>query len=1524
MLEYSTDLFDEARIAQMLSHFEVLLQGIVANPEQRLWELPLLQAAEFEQTVRGWNETRCDFGPVSVLHELFEAQVVRTPGAVALICGDEQLSYAELNRRANQLAHYLRRQGVGPEVVVGLCLERTKELVVGLLGILKAGAAYVPLDPAYPQQRLAYMLADSQAQLVLTQERLREELPLERTLALDEEWEAIAAESEANPQYEIEAEQLAYVLYTSGSTGQPKGVMLTHGNAVSLVQWAKNQFSAAELKLVLAGTSICFDLSVFELWAPLSSGGAVVLVENALALPHVNEEVTLVNTVPSVMAELLRGEYQLPESVLTVNLAGEALSTALVATVYEAGRVQQVNDLYGPTEATTYSTWGRREVSGRATIGHPISNTEVYILDSWQQPVATGVRGEIYIGGAGLGRGYWQRAELTAERFVPHPYSARGGERLYRTGDEGRYLEDGRIEYLGRRDHQVKLRGFRIELGEIEAALESHAVVAQAAVQVREEQLVAYLVGESTFGSEREVAAELRPYLRERLPEYMVPQRWVMLDQMPLNTSGKIDRKQLPVPAAERGFELDQEETTPVEEMVAGIWSEVLKLGAVSRDENFFELGGHSLLATQVISRVRQMFGVEVTLRQLFEAPTVRGFSGSIEEQLRTGAGMAVPPLRRLGTEEREHWAGLLPLSFAQQRLWFLDQLEPGSASYNMPTAVRLKGELNVTALEQTLNEMVRRHEVLRTRFVNVEGEPRQQVFEAEDVKLGIIDLSGFSEPEREAAILEATTHEHRQPFDLAHDLMLRVKLLRVSDDDHVMVLTIHHIASDGWSMGVLIKEVATLYEAFSKGGESPLPELPIQFGDFAVWQRGWLQDEQLERQLAYWREQLGGELPVLELPTDRPRPAVQSDRGARLGIQLPAELSAGLKELSRREGVTLFMTLLAAFQTLLHRYSGQKEIVVGSPVAGRNYAETEGLIGFFVNTLVLRSDLSQEPTFVELLRQVKQVCLGAYAHQDVPFEKLIEELQPERDLSRSPLFQAMFILQNVPQQQQELQLSGLKLGRVGGENSTAIFDLTLALQEKGDELKGALEYRTDLFDEPRIERMLRHFETLLQGIVSNPEQRLWELPLLDTGELETLSDWNETVRDFGPVTPVHQLFEAQVERTPEAVAVGWGAEQLSYGELNQRANHLAHHLRTMGVGPEVLVGLCVERSVELLVGLLGILKAGGAYVPLDPGFPAARLNFMVKDAGVRVLLGTSASVASVTEHSAHLLCLDDHAVAIDVESDGNLKVPLTSSNLAYVIYTSGSTGIPKGVMVTHGALNSFLNSMARQPGLTDKDVLLAVTTFSFDIAALELFLPLIAGGKVLLVDREVATDGMSLSRELATSGATVMQATPSTWRMLVEAGWQGNEQLKVLCGGEALPPELAEQLRQRCGELWQMYGPTETTIWSVCGQLDSVNGVVPLGRAIANTQVYVVDEHLQQLPVGVAGDLLIGGEGLARGYYNRPELTAEKFIADPFGGAPGGRLYVTGDRARYLPDGQLQFLAAPISRSRCVAIGLS
>src|SRR2546421_1328693 len=1297
---YDCSRFDATFITSLLGHFQALLEGMVANPQQHLSDLPLLTAAERQQLLVEWNATRTDY-PEACVHELFEAQVQQKPEDVAVIWQDRQLTYQQLNQQANQLAHHLQRLGIGPEAPVGLYVERSLEMVVGLLGILKAGGVYVPLDPAYPQERLAFMLEDAQVPVLLTQQRLAGGLPphTARVVCLDTDGTRLSRESQENPTSGVRADNLAYVIYTSGSTGRPKGVAVSH-RAINRLVFHTNYVQLEPTDRVAQASNASFDAATFEIWGALLQGAQLIGIEKEVALSpqdfaaQLQEQgISVLFLTTALFNQLASNVPSGFRSVRHLLFGGEAVDPKWVKEVLNHGRPERLLHVYGPTESTTFSTWYVvQEVPEEATtipIGYPISNTQMYLLDAYLQPGPVGVPGELYSGGGGLARCYLNRPELTAERFLPHPWSSEPGARLYKTGDQARYLPDGSIEFLGRLDQQVKLRGYRIELGEIEAVLSQHPAVGESLVLIREEvlgdkRLVAYVVAHS----QQEISgSDLRNFLQAKLPDYMVPSAFVLMDAWPLTPNGKIDRHALPVPDGARST-LDSTYVAPrnpVEEVLAGIWARGLGGEQVALHDNFFELGGHSLLAIQIIWRVREALQVDLPISSLFETPTLEQFAQRITTIYQTTQGVHVAPIEPILRP------AVLPLSFAQQRLWFLDQWEPNSPLYNVPLAMRLNGSLQLTVLEQSLNEIIRRHESLRTTFATVEGQPVQVIAPSLSLELLTVDLSAVALLEQESEVQRLTSDEAQRPFDLTRGPLLRAQVLRLSERVHVLQFTMHHIISDGWSMEVLFQELSALYAAYATGQPSPLPQLPIQYADFSLWQRQWLQGEELEGQLAYWQQHLVGAPAVLELPTDRPRPAVQTFRGASHYFELSKRLSQGLKRLSQGEGVSLFMTLLAAFQTLLLRYTGQPDLVIGSPIANRTRAEIEGLIGFFVNTLALRTDLSGDPSFRELLRRVRQVALGAYVHQDVPFERVVEAVQPERNLSHSPLFQVFFAL-NQPLN------SSLVLGEVMGtflevESGMAKFDLMLSLIDDEQGLIGELLYNTDLFEAATVARMAQHFETLVEGIVANPERHLSDLPLLTASERQQLLvEWNATSRAYLQDQCIHELFQAQVERTPEALALIWGGKQLSYKQLNQQANQLAHYLRKHGVGPEVRVGLCMERSLEMVVGLFGILKAGGAYVPLDPSYPAERLAFVLQDAQIPLLLTQQRLLAQLPEVAQPVVCLDSDWASIASASEQPLHSGVSGQNLAYVIYTSGSTGQPKGAMILHHGLLNYLH----------------------------------------------------------------------------------------------------------------------------------------------------------------------------------------------------------------------------------------
>ncbi len=1519
-LNYSTDLFERGTVERMLGHLERVLEQVAANADVRLSQLELLGEAERALVLEEWNRTEAEYPADRCIHERFEAQAARTPGAVAVRFEEESLTLRELNAHANQLAHHLRRRGVGPEVRVGICLERSLEMVVAILAILKAGGAYVPLDPGYPAERLAFILADSATPVLLTRETLRGAIPAREgveVVSLDGAAKEIAAESLENPQSGAGPDSLAYVIYTSGSTGTPKGALIEHRNVARLFSATDAWFGFGPDDVWTLFHSYAFDFSVWELWGALLYGGRVVVVpfdvsrdpEAFHALVQ-REGVTVLSQTPSAFRQFIRvdGERGGDLALRNVIFGGEALEPASLREWVErrGADTPRLVNMYGITETTvhvTYRPLSREDVFGGSgsPIGRAIPDLRLYVLDPARRPMPVGVPGELYVGGAGVARGYLNRPELTAERFVDDPFTP---GRLYRTGDRVRWMADGTLEYLGRLDEQVKIRGFRIELGEIEAALRQAPGVADCTVIVRDDEtgdrrLVAYVVGEAE-------AEALRDRLRQSLPEYMVPSAFVALDARPLTSNGKLDRKALPAPELASAEERYVAPRTPVEEVLAGIWTEVLRLERVGVTDNFFELGGHSLLATRVISRIRAVFGVELPLRALFEGPTIAEMAVRVEEIRRADLPVLPPvvPVERTGA---------LPLSFAQERLWFIDQLEPGSAVYNIPMAWRLGGALDRAALERALGEIVRRHEALRTTFKEVEGSPVQVVAPFGGFALPVEDLSGLSGADREEAVRRRVGGEARRAFDLAAEPLFRAVLLRVDEEDHVLLLAMHHIVSDGWSMEVFFRELSALYAAYRAGRESPLPELAVQYADYAVWQREQLAGEALDRQLSYWRERLGGAPELLELPTDHPRPPVQTYRGESVGVNFSPELLERLQALGRSEGATLYMVLLGAFQVLLSRYGGCEDVVVGSPIAGRTREEVEELIGFFINTLVLRTDLSGDPSFREVLRRVREVTLGAYEHQDVPFEKLVAELQPERSLSHSPLFQAIFALQNAGDLGGELL--GLKVGGVGAAMGIAKYDLSLTLGATAQGLRGGLNYSTDLFERGTVERMLGHLERVLEQVAADADVRLSQLDLLGGAERAlVLEEWNRTGAEYPADRCIHELFEAQAARTPGAVALRFEEESLTYAELNERANRLAHCIRGLGVGPDVRVGVCVERSLEMVVSLLAVLKAGGAYVPLDPGLPAERLAYMLDDSAVPLVLVQAALRETVpAREGVGVLAVDALAERLAAEPAENPAGGAGPDSLAYVIYTSGSTGRPKGVMNVHRGVVNLLWSMRGTVAMAPADRLLAVTTFAFNISVLELFFPLLSGARVEILDRFAASDPVLLREAVGAGVGTVLQATPATWRLLLDAGWEGAESLRALSGGEALPAELAARLRERVGALWNVYGPTETTIWSTAQPLgagtDVGRGHVSIGAPVANTRVYVVDRYLSPEPAGVPGELYIGGAGVARGYLGRPGLSAEKFVPDPFAAEPGARLYRTGDRARWRADGTLEFL---------------
>ncbi|CAM8765052.1 non-ribosomal peptide synthetase [Burkholderia pseudomallei] len=1555
--------------AFMETALEQLAQALGEQPQCDIGGLDVLPRSEREQMVYAWNATERDYPIEQCIHQLFEAQVDRKPEAIALTFDGQRLSYAELNARANRLAHYLQARGVGPDRLVALCAERGIEMVVGLLAILKAGGAYVPLDPAYASDRLRGIVEDSQPALVLADAVGRAALgELDGALpVIDLETDALRWREMPATNPEVASQHvhhLAYVIYTSGSTGRPKGVMVEHAQVVRLFGATQAWFGFDERDVWTLFHSHGFDFSVWEMWGALLHGGRLVIVPtevtrtpSAFFALLCAEGVTVLNQTPSAFQALMSAQEEREEAAGNIERAnvvahrlryvifgGEALEPRTLASWYARhGERTQLVNMYGITETTVHVTYCALRAEdamrlGASPIGVRIPDLQLYVLDDRREPVPMGVTGELYVGGAGVARGYLNRPELTRERFIDDPFVA--GGRLYKTGDLARWRTDGSLEYLGRNDFQVKIRGFRIELGEIEAQLAKVADVREVVVLARdsaaevrdsatehaapdapspetatapEKRLVAYYTGDA------DVVA-LRAQAAQHLPSYMVPSAYVRLDAWPLTPNGKLDRRALPEPADDAYARAEYEAPQGAkEEALAAIWRELLHVERVSRHDNFFELGGHSLLAVQLVSRLRQALSVEVALSTVFDAPVLSALASRLDDN----TAEVLPPIPLAPRD------GRIALSLAQQRLWFLTQLEGVSEAYHMSGAVRLDGPLNREVLQRALNRIVMRHEALRTCFAREEGEPIQVIQPHADLTMSYHDLREAEQSEQRAKDLSQA--HASAPFDLSRDLPVRVLLLQLADEAHVVQVVMHHIASDGWSVGVFLQELSALYGSFIAEQDDPLAPLPLQYADYAAWQRRWLASGQLEKQGAFWQTNLSGAPTLLELPTDRPRPPKQSHAGASVEVKLGAALSERVKRLSQRHGVTPYMTLLSSWAAVLSRLSGQEEVVIGSPVAGRNRTEVEALIGFFVNTLALRLDLSSEPTVGELLKRTKAQVLSAQAHQDLPFDQVVERVKPPRSTAHPPLFQVMFVWQNMPAG--ELTIPGLTIRAVETPLQTAQFELTLSLQEAGDDIVGHLNYASALFDESTVRRYVTYWCRLLEGMTAGSANvSVARLPLLDEAERkQVVYAWNATERDYPIEQCIHQLFEAQVDRKPEAIALTFDGQRLSYAELNARANRLAHYLQARGAGPDRLVALCAERGIEMVVGLLAILKAGGAYVPLDPAYASDRLRGIVEDSQPALVLADAVGRAALGE-------LDGALPVIDLETDALCwrEMPATDPevasqhvhHLAYVIYTSGSTGRPKGVMVEHAQVVRLFGATQAWFGFDERDVWTLFHSYGFDFSVWELWGALLHGGRLVIVPTEVTRTPSAFFALLCAEGVTVLNQTPSAFQALMSAQEEREEaagnieranvvahRLRyVIFGGEALEPRTLASWYARHGERTQlvnMYGITETTVHVTYCALRAEDamrlGASPIGVRIPDLQLYVLDDRREPVPMGVTGELYVGGAGVARGYLNRPELTRERFIDDPF--VAGGRLYKTGDLARWRTDGSLEYL---------------
>ncbi|PEH87142.1 non-ribosomal peptide synthetase [Burkholderia gladioli] len=1502
------DPFDAKRLC---AYFEQALVSVVealdGRPSMPVRQLEILPPEERELLLHTWNATEQAYPAELCLHHQFELHAEHTPDAVALVFEDRAISYAQLNAQANRLAHELIALGVRPDARVALCVERSPALVIGLLAILKAGGAYLPLDPAYPPERLAYILADADPAIVLADAAGRAALghaALDGRRLLDPD--TLPERPASNPVVPgLTSRHLAYVIYTSGSTGKPKGVMVEHRGTLNLAQLQRQNFAILPSSRILQFASCAFDASVWEVVMALGCGATLylpftaLLKDRAALLRYLEQHRITHATLPPA---LLQGDSAVldPELALTLILAGEAPGPGLFQAL--AGH-HVVFNAYGPTESTVCATLWRCPpgfTGETIPIGKPIANTRIYLLDAHGQPVPLGAVGELHIGGDGLARGYLNRPELTAERFLDDPFDPRPGARMYRSGDLARYLPDGNIVFLGRNDHQVKIRGFRIELGEIEARLAAHPAVREAVVlalgEGTDKRLVAYVVAEH----DEQLIGAIRDHLAAQLPDYMVPTAFVRLDALPLTPNGKLDRRALPAPDQSalfrQAYEAPQGE---IESALAEIWATLLDIERVGRHDSFFALGGHSLLAVQLISRIAAL-GVELPLASLFASPTLAGLSSVIADRGHQGA-IALPPITPLARE------GELALSFSQQRLWFLAQLDGVSATYHMPLALRLQGRLDQAAWQRALDTLLDRHEALRSVFVTVQGQPRVRLLPV-GTALPVThhDLRGAADARQQLQAI--SSQEVHAGFDLEQGPLIRARLIRLSEDEHAFLLTQHHIVSDGWSLDVLLGELQALYHAYLHGRPDPLAPLAIQYPDYAAWQRQWLTGERLQAQVDYWRDTLADAPVLLDLPTDRPRPAQQSFVGAHVPVRFDAELTQALRRLAQTHGVTPYMIVMAAWAAVLARLSGQQDIVIGTPSANRNRQEVEPLIGFFVNTLALRLDLSGAPDAATLLARVRQAALAAQDHQDLPFEQVVEIVNPPRNLGHAPLFQVMFAWQS--RQGASLDLPGLEATPLPLAYDAVNFDLELALEESGHDIAGTLNYSTALFEQDTIERQLVYLRAMLLAMVRDEARAVDSFDILPPEERELLlHTWNATEQAYPAELCLHHQFELHAEHTPDAVALVFEDRAISYAQLNAQANRLAHELIALGVQPDARVALCVERSPALVIGLLAILKAGGAYLPLDPAYPPERLAYILADADPAIVLADAAGRAALGHAALDGRRLLDPDTLPERPASNPVVPGLTSRHLAYVIYTSGSTGKPKGVMVEHrGTLN--LAQLQRQNfAILPSSRILQFASCAFDASVWEVVMALGCGATLYLPFTALLKDRAALLRYLEQHRITHATLPPALLQG-DSAVLDPELALTLILAGEAPGPGLFQALAEH-HVVFNAYGPTESTVCATLWRCPPgfTGETIPIGKPIANTRIYLLDAHGQPVPLGAVGELHIGGDGLARGYLNRPELTAERFLDDPFDPRPGARMYRSGDLARYLPDGNIVFL---------------
>ncbi|MBD8048442.1 non-ribosomal peptide synthetase [Clostridium faecium] len=1487
--DYQLKAFDENfPIDSVISHFENLLNQLGNNPYNRICDIDIITKDEKRRVLYDFNNTKTKYPKNKTIHELFEEQVKNTPNNIAVVYKDKQLTYSELNEKSNCLAKILRNKGVKADTVVGIMVEKSLEMIIGILGILKAGGAYLPIDTEYPQQRINHIVNDSNVKILLSKDSFVDGIDFSGEI-INIENSINFIEGSPNLLNINKPEDLAYVIYTSGSTGKPKGVAVEQKNVVRLVK-NTNYIKFKRNHKILQTGAIAFDASTFEIWGALLNGLSLYLINNDVLMSIKKLEQFIQKNKISIMwltsplfNQISKEKPEIFENLEYLLVGGDILSTKHINNVRNKYKKLNIINGYGPTENTTFSTCFHinKDYEENIPIGKPIANSTCYVLDEYERLQPIGVYGELYVGGDGLARGYINNKELTKEKFIANPFVE--GERIYKTGDLARWLPDGNIEFLGRIDHQVKIRGFRIELGEIESQLLKNEKIKEAVVIAKEDgggnkYICAYIVGTTKFN-----VKDLRNYLLKELPEYMIPSYFVQLEKMPLTSNGKIDRTMLPKPEGKINTGIEYEKPrNEIEEKLAEIWKDILNVNQVGINDNFFELGGHSLKATSLVNKICKEFNAEIPLGEIFKNTTIKSLAEYISN-LDKSIHSSIE-----NVEEKEHYA----LSSAQKRMYILNQIENSGVSYNIPMLMTIEGKLNISQFEKTISELVKRHESFRTAFELIEGNPVQKIYKDVAFKIAYSEL-GEGE-------IKDKIEKFIQPFDLSKAPLLRVELIKLSKNNHLFMMDTHHIISDGISMKIFIKEFISLYE------EKKLPELMIQYKDFSHWQNNILKTKIVEKQKEYWLAKFKDEIPVLNMPTDYVRPALRSFEGDVVKFQIEKELVENINKLIAETGTTLYMVLLGAYNVLLSKYTGQEDIVVGTPVAGRTHSDLDNIIGMFVNTVAMRNYPKGEKSFREFLETVKNVALEAYENQDYQFEELISQLDIARNLSKNPLFDVMFTLQNIDIG--NIEIEGLKFRPYEFENKISKFDITLSAVELKDKIIFSLEYCTKLFKRETIERLSKHYINILKEVTNNVEIKLSEIEILSQEEKKQLIySFNNTKTKYPKDKTIHELFEEQVKNAPNNIAIVYEDKQLTYSELNKKSNCLAKVLRDKGVKADTVVGIMVEKSLEMIIGILGIVKAGGAYLPIDTEYPQQRIKHIINDSNAKVLLSKSCFRDGI-DFSGEIIDIENSINFI--EDSPNLPNINKPEDLAYIIYTSGSTGKPKGVAVEQKNVVRLVKN-TNYIKFKRNHKILQTGAIAFDASTFEIWGALLNGLSLYLINNDVLMSIKKLEQFIQKNKISIMWLTSPLFNQISKEKPEIFENLEyLLVGGDILSTKHINNVRNKYKKLNIIngYGPTENTTFSTCFHINKdYEENIPIGKPIANSTCYVLDEYERLQPIGVYGELYVGGDGLARGYINNKELTKEKFIANPF--VEGERIYKTGDLARWLPDGNIEFL---------------